>query len=121
MLTYNKNSRGISKDVLDVLVFVFVSDCDVVSVFFEVVLLELAENIIVGREIYAKVKVVDTVVPDPRQRVVNLWICRFEVFQREFLIQHLLVKRQREATVDKLAVIQCLNTRSQMVLNRPIK
>lgn len=45
---------------------------------------------------------------DPHDGVIELRIYGLQVFESRFLVQHSLVERQREAGVDELSVVQCL-------------
>lgn len=45
---------------------------------------------------------------DPLERIVKLLVESLNVLHHYLLTQHLLIERQREAVVDELAVVQCL-------------
>ena len=47
-------------------------------------------------------------IPDPCKTIMELLVYRLEVSDGKLLVKHLLVERHCEATVNKLAMVQCL-------------
>lgn len=50
--------------------------------------------------------------PDPDERIVELWINGLQVFEDQLLVQHAFVEGQGEACVDELAVEKRLEERT---------